>query len=235
MALSYLLGRLMMPRYTIPVALLVGVSITAATGQFGSAGALDLSLSTPVFVMPSFNWAVLLGIGLPLYVVTMCSQNIPGVVTLRAAGYAPPVSFALIVTGLASVLLAPFGGYAFNLAAITAAICAGPEADEDPRTRYLAAVIAGLIYCLVGLGGAAVIGVFLLAPPALVAAIAGLALLGTIATSLSRALAVADTRESGLVTFMIALSGVGFGGIGAPFWALIIGYAVYHILAQKTD
>ncbi|TNJ47518.1 benzoate/H(+) symporter BenE family transporter [Phaeobacter sp. B1627] len=234
MALSYLLGRLMMPRYTIPVTLLVGVSITALSGQFASPDALDISVTAPVFVMPSFNWSVLLGIGLPLYVVTMCSQNIPGVVTLRAAGYRPPVSFALIVTGLASVLLAPFGGYCFNLAAITAAICAGPEADEDLRTRYLAAVIAGLIYCLVGLGGAAVIGVFLLAPPALVAAIAGLALLGTIATSLSRALAADDTRESGLVTFMIALSGVGFWGIGAPFWALIIGYAVFYVMARKA-
>ena len=139
----------------------------------------------------------------------------------------------MTVTGVASLLLAPFGGYDFNLAAITAAITAGPEADEDPKTRYLASVIAGIAYCLVGLGGAAVIGLFLMAPPALVAAIAGLALLGTIGTSLSRALEVPEGRDAALVTFMVALSGASIYGIGAPFWALIIGYGTHALMSHR--
>ncbi len=233
MALVFLAGRLALPRYAVPLALVVGVGIAAVTGQFSSAQTLGFALSAPVFVTPAFDWTVLLGIGLPLYIVTMCSQNIPGVVTLRGSGYQPPVSLALTVTGLASLLLAPFGGYAFNLAAITAAITAGPEADEDPKTRYLASVVAGLAYCLVGLGGAAVIGLFLMAPPALVAAIAGLALLGTIGTSLSRALEAPEGREAALVTFMVALSGASFFGIGAPFWALIIGYGTHALMSRR--
>ena len=177
---------------------------------------------------------MLIGIGLPLYVVTMCSQNMPGVVTLRGAGYVPPVSSALTVTGLASVLLAPFGGYAFNLAAITAAICAGPEADENPDTRYLASVMAGTLYCLVGLCGAGVIALFAIAPTALVAGIAGLALLSTISGSLGAALSKADERDAALVTFFVALSGVSFFGIGAPFWALVIGLPVHHLLRRRS-
>lgn len=177
---------------------------------------------------------VLIGIGFPLYVVTMCSQNMPGVVTLRAAGYQLPVSASLTVTGIATLLLAPFGGYAFNLAAITAAICAGPEADDDHKTRYLASVIAGILYCGVGLGGATVISLFLIAPKALVATIAGLALLSTIGNSLSHALSDAKGREAALITFMTTVSGISFFGIGAAFWALIFGLIVDQVFTKRT-
>ena len=233
MGASFLAGRLLLPRYAVPLALITGIAIAALTGQFNTTATLDLSITQPVFVTPAFNWTVLLGLGVPLYVVTMSSQNIPGVMTLRGAGYRPPVSLAMTVTGLASLLLAPFGGFAFNLAAITAAISAGPEADDDPRSRYLASVMAGVFYSLVGLGGAAVIGLFLIAPPALVAAIAGLALLGTIGNSLAGALQAPKGREAALITFMIALSGISFFGIGAPFWALIIGYGVDALLTRR--
>ena len=147
----------------------------------------------------------------------------------RGAGYTPPVSASLTVTGLASLLLAPFGGFAFNLAAITAAICAGPEADDDPKSRYLSSVVAGVLYCLVGLGGATVISLFLIAPKALIATVAGLALLSTIGNSLSAALSDSRGREAALITFMMTVSGVSFFGIGAPFWALLMGLAVNHL------
>ncbi|MCB4454938.1 benzoate/H(+) symporter BenE family transporter [Leisingera sp. McT4-56] len=230
MGLTFLAGRKLFPRYTIPAVLAAGVAWCAATGAFGSLEALDMTLARPEFVMPAFSLPVLIGIGLPLYIVTMSSQNMPGVVALRACGYETPVSASLTVTGLTSLLLAPFGGFAFNLAAITAAICAGPEADENPDTRYLAGVMTGLVYILVGLGGATVISLFMIAPKALVATVAGLALLATIGNSLSAALAQPQAREAALITFMTTVSGISFYGIGAPFWALVLGLLVNHWL-----
>ncbi|WP_417700555.1 benzoate/H(+) symporter BenE family transporter [Pseudophaeobacter sp.] len=233
MGLAFLAGRLWFARYTMLGVLLVGALWAAAAGSFGDLAQLDTSLHMPEAVPPSFSLPVMLGVGLPLYIVTMCSQNMPGVVTLRAAGYTPPVSAGLTVTGIATLVLAPFGGFAFNFAAITAAICAGPEADDDPRTRYLASASAGVFYCLVGLGGATVISLFLIAPKALIAGVAGLALLSTIGNSLSQALQGADGREAALITFMTAVSGISFWGIGAAFWALLFGLLVNSLLHRR--
>jgi benzoate membrane transport protein len=230
MGVCFLAGRRWFPRYNIPAVLALGILWCLASGSFGDLGTLDLTLAHPEFVTPSLSVPVLIGIGLPLYIVTMSSQNMPGVVALKAAGYAPPVSASLTVTGLATLILAPFGGFAFNLAAITAAICAGPEADENPKTRYLAGVMTGLVYILVGLGGATVISLFLIAPKALVATVAGLALLSTIGNSLSAALSEPTGREAALITFLTTVSGISFLGVGSPFWALILGLAVNHLL-----
>lgn len=235
MGACFLAGRLWFPRYNIPVVLLAGCLWAGFSGSFGDMQQLDFSLSLPMPVIPSFSLPVMIGVGLPLYIVTMCSQNMPGVVALRSAGYQPPVSASLTVTGIASLLLAPFGGYAFNLAAITAAICAGTEADEDPKTRYLASATAGVLYCGVGLGGATVISLFLIAPAALVATIAGLALLSTIGNSLSHALSDTNNREAALITFMTTVSGISFFGIGAAFWALVIGLIVNQLLAKRPQ
>ncbi len=232
MCLTYLIGRRFLPRYTIPMVLLVGTLLCWALGLFPETATLSLSLAKPEFVMPVFTPAVLLGTGLPLFIVTMTGQNMPGVVALKSAGYTPPVSASLTVTGLTAFVLAPFGGFAFNLAAITAAICAGPEADENPKTRYKAALMAGLFYCIVGLFGATVISLFLLAPKALVVTIAGLALLGTISASLSHALANPE-RDAALVTFMTTVSGISFFGIGAPLWGLVFGILTSIALRQR--
>lgn len=232
MCLTYLSGRRYFPRYAIPVVLLVGIGLCLLLGLFPDSVDVALSLAKPEFVMPVFAPSVLIGVGLPLFIVTMTGQNMPGVVALKSAGYTPPVSASLTITGLTSLLLAPFGGFAFNLAAITAAICAGPEADDDPKTRYKAAVMAGIFYCIVGLSGATVISLFLLAPKALVVTIAGLALLGTIANSLSAALASPD-RDAALITFMTTVSGIGFFGIGAPLWGLLFGGLAAFFLRQR--
>jgi benzoate membrane transport protein len=235
MALTFLAGRRAFPRYTVPAVLAAGILWAGASGSFGSFAQMDLALAAPVFAAPEFSLPVLIGVGIPLFVVTMSSQNMPGVAVLRAAGYQPPVSASLSVTGAATLLLAPFGGFAFNLAAITAAICAGPEADENPATRYLAGAAAGVFYILAGLGGAAVIGLFLIAPPALIATVAGLALLSTIGNALSASLSAPEGREAALVTFMATVSGISFWGIGAPFWALIMGLAVSFWLAPPKS
>jgi benzoate membrane transport protein len=233
MCVTYLLGRRFFARFAIPSVLLAGIVFCALTGAFATGESFDLSLAQPVFTMPVFSLSALIGIALPLYIVTMSSQNMPGVVTLKAAGYQPPVSSAITVTGLATLLLAPFGGYAFNLAAITAAICAGPEADENPATRWKAAMVTGVIYCIVGLMGAAVISLFLIAPNALVVTVAGLALLNTVAGSLSAALKEVDQREAALVTFMTTVSGISFMSIGAPVWALLFGGLTSLVLTRK--
>ena len=235
MGITFLAGRRWFPRYAIPAVLLVGACWAAASGSFTGLSDLSLTLTRPEFVTPAFSLPVLIGVGVPLYIVTMTSQNMPGVVALRSAGYQPPVSASLTVTGLTTLLLAPFGGFAFNLAAITAAICAGPEADDNPHTRYLAGVMTGLVYLLAGLGGATVISLFLIAPPALIATLAGLALLSTIGNALSNALSEPQGREAALVTFMTTVSGITFFGIGAPFWALILGLATRHVLSPRIQ
>ncbi|MBT9383030.1 benzoate/H(+) symporter BenE family transporter [Pseudooceanicola sp. CBS1P-1] len=234
LCLTYLLGKRFFPRFGIPAVLAVGIVMSWATGDFHSGEALSLALAKPEFVMPAFSLPVLIGVGLPLYIVTMASQNVPGVAVMQAAGYEkPPVSASLVVTGLTSLILAPFGGYAFNLAAITAAICANEEADPDPRTRYRAALVAGVIYCIVGLFGAAIIGLFLIAPKALIVTVAGLALMGTIGNGLSQALARPEQREAALVTFMTTASGIAFLHIGAPLWALIFGLITEAVLRPR--
>lgn len=234
MCLTYLAGKRWFPRYAILSVLCSGILYCWIAGTFRADVSFSFSIAQPVFVMPEFSLVALISVGLPLYVVTMTSQNMPGVIALKSAGYSPPVSASMTVTGLATLLLAPFGGFAFNLAAITAAICAGPEADEDPRTRYKAAVVAGALYCIVGLLGAAVIGLFLIAPKALVVSVAGLALLNTIGTSLSAALQQSDHREAALVTFMTTVSAVSFFGIGSPVWGLLFGGAVSLGLSRTS-
>ena len=234
MCAIYLAGRRWFARFAIPSVLLAGIVFCALTGAFVTGTAFEFSLAAPVFTMPSFSLSALIGIGVPLYIVTMTSQNMPGVVTMKGAGYALPVSSAITVTGVTTLILAPFGGYAFNLAAITAAICAGPEADDNPATRWKAAMVTGVLYCMVGLMGAAVISLFVIAPKALVVTIAGLALLNTISASLSAALATPVHRDAALVTFMTTVSGISFMSIGAPVWALVFGALTSLALTRRS-
>ncbi|MCV6600207.1 MAG: benzoate/H(+) symporter BenE family transporter [Cohaesibacter sp.] len=233
MALAYLLCKRSLPRYAIPITLLIGSLYCYASGAFHNQSPIEISLANPEWTSPVFSLPVLISIGIPLFIVTMTSQNMPGIVALKSAGFQPPASACITVTGLITLLLAPFGGYSFNLAAITAAICANEEADENPQTRYKAAIMAGLFYCIIGLLGATVISLFLIAPKALVMTIAGFALLSTIGNSLHNALHQPDNREAALVTFMTTVSGISFFGIGAPFWALIFGTIVSFALKNK--
>ena len=195
MLLVYLIGRRAAPRYAVPLTLLAGVALVLAQGQF-RAEALTVDWARPVFTAPEFTLAAVVGLALPLFVVTMASQNLPGVAAIRAAGYDMPVSRLITMTGVVTLLLAPFGAFALNLSAITAAICMGEEAHPDKSKRYTAAVVCGLIYIAIGLVGAAVTGVLLAFPQALVLAIAGLALLGSIGGGLHTALKDEAHREA---------------------------------------
>lgn len=228
----YFTGRRWLPRYAVPLAFLVGLLLAAASGMI-HAEAVSLTLALPVWTTPTFSLTTLIGVGLPLFIVTMASQNVPGLAVLRANGYQTPASPLITWTGVTGLLLAPFGGFAFNLAAITAAICMSPAADPDPAQRYRASVWAGVFYLFTGLFGATVAALFGALPAALVAAIAGLALLGTIGNSLGAALADEREREAALVTFLATASGMSLFGIGSAFWGLVLGLLVLKVMPTR--
>jgi benzoate membrane transport protein len=219
---AYLLGRRLWPRYAVPGVLVAGTLFAAAQGRL-HLGGVQWQLTMPVFVMPEFTLSAIVSLALPLFVVTMASQNLPGVAAIRAAGYQMPISKIITLTGVATLLLAPFGAFALNLSAITAAICMGREAHEDPARRYMAAASCGAIYCVIGLFGAAVTGVLTAFPRELVVAIAGFALLGSIGGGLAVALKDDAHRESALITFLVTLSGLSLWGIGSAFWGVVAG------------
>jgi len=222
MLAAYLIGRRLWPRYAVPGVLLVGVVYAEAMGQL-QLGGVQWGLTQPVFTAPEFRWRATVSLALPLFVVTMASQNLPGVAAIRAAGYPMPISKIITLTGVATLVLAPFGAFALNLSAITAAICMGREAHPDPDKRYIATVVCGVIYCIVGLFGAAVTGVLTAFPRELVVAVAGLALLGSIGGGLALALKEDVHREPALITFLVTLSGVSLAGIGSAFWGVVAG------------
>ena len=241
MLATYLLGRRFLPRYAVPLTLLMAIIFVAMNAGFKGASP-DFSLTVPVFVAPVFTWSAAVSLALPLFVVTMASQNLPGVAAIQASGYGRtdtsrgiPVSGVITLTGLATLVLAPFGGFALNLSAITAAICMGPEAHPDPKRRYTAAVSCGAIYLLIGLFGAAIVAVLNAFPRELIAAIAGLALLGTIGNALHVALHEDGQREAALVTFLVTLSGVVIAGVGAAFWGVLAGALTLFVQQYRTS
>ncbi|MBS1154972.1 MAG: benE [Proteobacteria bacterium] len=225
----YLVCKRFKPRYVMLLVLLTGIALAQTQGLL-HLDASRFALATPVWIAPEFNWQALIGIGLPLFIVTMASQNIPGVAVLRSAGYTPPVSALISWTGFVNLVLAPFGCFAVNLAAITAALCMGKEVHDDPAKRYQASVAAGGFYLILGVLGAAV-GAFLNAfPRELIFAIAGFALLGTIGNGLTLALREEEQREPALITFLVTASGLTLFGIGSAFWGLVAGVLALLVL-----
>ena len=222
MLLAYLGGRRFWPRYAVPGVLALGVAFALWQGRMQGTS-VQWGLTWPVFTAPEFSWRATVSLALPLFVVTMASQNLPGVAAIRAAGYTMPISHLITWTGLLTLLLAPFGAFALNLAAITAAICMGREAHAEPTRRYAAALVCGLIYCVVGVFGAAVTGVLTAFPRELILAVAGLALLGSIGGGLAVAMKDEQNREAALITFLVTLSGVSLAGIGSAFWGVVAG------------
>jgi benzoate membrane transport protein len=229
---TFLAARRLLPRYSVPLALLVGIVCALLQGTL-SLGGLDWTPAHPVWMTPSFSLSSLIGVALPLFIVTMTSQNIPGLAVLRANGFARvPASPLISWTGLTGSVLAPFGGFAFNLAAITAAICMSPDADPDATQRYKASVWAGVFYFITGIFGATVVALFSAFPHELVAAIAGLALLGTLSNSIHDSLQAPEHRDAALVTFLATASGMTLLGIGSAFWGLVLG-GVCHLVPRR--
>jgi benzoate membrane transport protein len=234
MLATYLLGKRFLPRYAIPMTLLVAIIYAAARGQL-NLSLVQFSLAVPVFTAPSFSLSAAVSLALPLFIVTMASQNLPGVAAIRAAGYDMPLSKIISMTGVATFLLAPFGGFALNLSAITAAICMGKEAHPDPERRYTAAVTCGVIYVGIGLFGAVVTALLAAFPKELIAAIAGLALLSTISAGLVSALGDEKHREAAIITFLVTLSGIVIAGIGSAFWGVVAGTLALFVQNLRTS
>lgn len=222
MLMVYLLSRRLAARYAVVITLAVAVAWVALQGQMAWS-AVTLELALPVFTMPQFSVAAAISLAIPLFVVTMASQNLPGVAVIRASGYDLPISRLITLTGLATLVLAPFGAFALNFSAITAAMCMGPEAHEDRTRRYTAAVSCGALYVAIGLFGAVITGLLSAFPKELVVAIAGLALLGTIGNGLATALREERHREAALITFLVTLSGITLAGVGSAFWGVAAG------------
>lgn len=212
--------------WAVPAALLA-FALVLALGVHVPDGALSSVAQSLVprmeLIRPMFSFPGLVSIALPLFIVTMASQNIPGIAVLKVNDYDPKPGRLFAVTGLFSLLSAPFGGHAVNLAAITAAMCAGQDAHADPARRYWAAVVAGLVYIVLGLLAGVVTAFVALAPPILIEAVAGLALVGAFSGSAMAAFQRTDTREAAAITFLITASGVTFAGISGAFWGLVAG------------
>jgi benzoate membrane transport protein len=234
MLLAYLLGKRLLPRYAVLAALLVGCALAGMLGLLNFAH-FHLQVATPVWTTPGFSMAATISIGIPLFIVAMASQNLPGMTVLRANGYDVPASPLLTVTGLTSILLAPLGAHGIHMAAISAAICAGPEAHEDPQKRYTAAVWCGLFYGVAAIFGATLAALFAALPKALILSIAALALFSSIIGGLTQAMGEIKEREAALVTFLITASGMSLFGIGSAFWGIVTGLLTLMLLnAGKT-
>ena len=231
MVLVYLLSMRWWPRYAVVLTVLIGGCLAAWQGQVHLQD-IDWQWAHPVWVTPSFSLAGFISLALPFFIVNMASQNIPGVASMRANDFHPPLSPVIGWIGVVNLILAPFGAFSVNLAAITAAICAGPQAHQDHSKRYTAAMSAGVFYLISGLAGASMVSVFAAFPKALVTVIAGIALFGTISNAMATALVDTRHRQAAFITFAVTASGFSLWGISSSFWGLVAGFVAWA-LAHK--
>ncbi|AEV87627.1 membrane protein [Actinoplanes sp. SE50] len=230
--LAYFLGRRFLPNYAVLLALGAGTAVAALRHDL-HLGGVHLDIAKPLLTLPTVNPSALVSIGLPLLIVTMASQNAPGLAVLKTSGYDPDDRLLLTGTGVVSVLLAPFGSHGINLAAITAAICTGEQAHPNPRQRYLAGVACGAFYLICGFLGTGLVGFFTALPKPLVAAVSGVALLGALLGSLAGALDDKSAREGSLVTLTATASGMTVAHVGSAFWGLVAGVGVHLLLNHR--
>ncbi|WP_235559361.1 benzoate/H(+) symporter BenE family transporter [Brevundimonas sp. Leaf168] len=220
----FLIFRRMWPTWALPAVLAATLAVLAMRGQ------LALPAGTGLFghlepVAPVFDWKAAVSLGFPLFLVTLAAQNLPGLVVLQSAGYPPPANRLILSTGVASLLIAPFGGHGVNLAAITAAICTGPDAHSDPARRWIVGVIYGGLYLVVALFAAPLAGLFIAMPPAVLAAVTGLALIAPLIGALQIMMTEIGSREAPVLTFAATASGLTLFGVGSAFWGLVVGFA----------
>ncbi|MCA0343481.1 MAG: benzoate/H(+) symporter BenE family transporter, partial [Proteobacteria bacterium] len=220
-------------RYAVVGILVLGLVFLLAQGRVELSG-LALKFAAPVFTMPEFSLNALLSVALPMFLITLTGQYMPGMLVLRNDGFRTSANPILAVTGLGSLVMAPFGSHAFNIAAITAAIATGREAHEDGRKRWIAGIAAGCFYVLVGVFGVTLAAVFMAFPATFITTLAGLALLGTIGGSLAGAMADPSSREASLITFLASAANINLLGIGGAFWGLVIGLLAYGVLNGRV-
>jgi benzoate membrane transport protein len=226
---AYVVLKRFTARYAVVGILALGLVFLLAQGRVDLSG-LQLKLAAPVFIMPEFSLNALLSVALPLFLITLTGQYMPGMLVLRNDGFKTSANPIVTVTGLGSLIMAPFGSHAFNVAAITAAICTGEEAHEDPSKRWISGIAAGVFYVLIGVFGVTLAAVFMAFPATFITTLAGLALLGTIGGSLAGAMVDSKSREAALITFLASAANISLLGIGGAFWGLVIGLIAYMVL-----
>ena len=226
---AYVVLKRFTARYAVVGILGLGLAFLLTQGRVDFSG-LELQFAAPVFTRPEFSLDALLSVALPLFLITLTGQYMPGMLVLRNDGFRTRANPVLAITGLGSLLMAPFGSHAFNIAAITAAICTGKEASEDPSRRWIAGVAAGVFYILVGIFGVTLAAVFMVFPATFITTLAGLALLGTIGASMASAMADVKSRDASLITFLACAANITLFGIGGAFWGLLIGLLAYAVL-----
>ncbi len=239
MLLVWLATKAVAPRYAVIAAMIIGIVIVIAQGDVVTTDVVTTDVVfkpvLPTYITPDFSFAHSLSVALPLFLVTMASQNAPGIAAMKAAGYSAPVSPLIVFTGLLALVFSPFGVYSVGIAAITAAICQSPEAHPDKDQRWLAAAGAGIFYLLAGLFGSAITGMMAALPVSWIQMLAGLALLSTISGSLYQALHNERERDAAVVAFLVTASELTLVGIGSAFWGLIAGGVCYVVLNLIAD
>lgn len=229
----YIITKRLWPRYSIVFTALAGVVLCPVFLDFHMP-TLHWSLAKPIWISPVFSWSALLGLALPLFVISMASQYLPGIAMIKSYGYKPHVNQLIGWTGLTQVLLAPFGCYSVNIAAISAAVCLDDQVHPDPSKRYIAGMSSGFFYALMGLFAATLTSLLMSFPHIFIVALAGIALLGTISHNIALAFGPVEDREAALFTFLCSASGIQFFGIGSAFWGLIVGLIVFLVLKFKV-
>lgn len=231
---AYLVLKRFTARYAVVGILVLGMAFLLIQGRVDFSG-LELQFAVPVFTRPEFSFNALLSVALPLFLITLTGQYMPGMLVLRNDGFRTSANPILTITGLGSLLMAPFGSHAFNIAAITAAICTSKEASQDPSKRWIAGVAAGVFYIVIGVFGVTLAAVFMVLPATFITTLAGLALLGTIGASITSAMADIKSREASLITFLACASDITLFGIGGAFWGLLMGLVAYAVLNGRLS
>lgn len=228
----YIVSKKLTPRYCIVVTVIAAVVLCPLFMDFQTP-TIQWSMAQPVWMMPDFSWSAILGLALPLFVINMASQYLPGIAMIKSYGYQPHVNQLIGGTGLIQTLLAPFGCYSVNIAAISAAVSLDDQVHPDPNKRYIAGISCGFFYILMGLFAATLTSLLMSFPHIFIVALAGIALFGTISHNIALAFHEVSDREAALMTFLFSASGVQFFGIGSAFWGLLFGFAVSFILKLK--
>ena len=231
---AYVISKRLLPRYSIVITVIIGIMLCPLLLGF-QLPALNLELAQPVWVTPEFSISAILGLALPLFVINMASQYLPGLAMIKSYGYQPHVNQLIGWTGTAQTLLAPFGCFSVNIAAISAAISLDDQAHPDEKKRYIAGMTCGFFYILMGLFAATLVSFLTAFPLVFITALAGIALLGTIGHNIVIAFQEASERDAALLTFLFSASGVQFFGIGSAFWGLVFGLVVHAIFKYKRN
>ena len=229
----YILSKRIWPRYSIVLTVIGGIAVCPLFMEFHTP-VVQWSLAQPVWMAPEFSWSAVLGLAFPLFVINMASQYLPGIAMIQSYGYKPHINQLIGWTGVSQTLLAPFGCYSVNIAAISAAISLDDQVHPDPAKRYIAGMSCGFFYILVGLFAATLTSLLMSFPQVFITALAGIALFGTIGHNIALAFHEIEEREAALMTFLFSASGVQFLGIGSAFWGLIFGIIVMLVFKFKT-